>query len=50
MATCEICSGLQFFGTLLLELRAPIGIGGEMVWNLYDLMQNLLILHLNIEN
>jgi hypothetical protein len=41
---------LFIFYTLLWELRAPIGMGGEMLWNIYYLLQNLLILHLNIEN
>ena len=42
--------GLKFFYTLLWELREPIGMGGEIIWNIYYLLQNLLILHLNIEN
>ena len=45
-----VLSGPKTFCTLLWELRAPIGMGGEIFWHIYYLIQNLLILHLNGEN
>ena len=50
MAARTVLSGPQKFFTLLWELKAPISMGGEMFWNFYYLIQNLLLLHLNIEN
>ncbi len=50
VATHEVLSGPKNFCTLLWELRAPISMGGETFWNIHYLIQNLLILHLNIEN
>ena len=49
VAARAVLSKPQTFCTLLWELRAPISMRGEIFWNIYYLIQNLLILHLNIE-
>jgi hypothetical protein len=46
----KICYGPQIFFTLPWELRAPTSMGGEMFWQFYYSIKNLLVLHLNIEN
>jgi hypothetical protein len=50
VAKSEVLSGPKNFCTLLWELRAPSSLGGEIFWYIYYLIQNLLILHLNVEN
>ena len=50
VAESEVLSGPKNFCTLLWELRSPISMGGEIFWHIYYLIQNLLILHLNVEN
>ena len=46
----KVLSGPKTFCTLLWKLRSPISMGGEIFWHIYYLIQNLLILHLNVEN